>query len=304
MLSYNKSKNLCVRFVMPDARSVCSDENFKFSNYTTYRLGGGARRAYFPRNFAEARAAFDIAKQDGVTHFVLANGSNVLASDSDYGGDVICTRRLSAIVRVDEEHIFCLSGTGVGTILKYCVAHGLGGLEYLAGIPASIGGIVYMNGGAAGRYICSNVKSVRIYNGTDIVLSSDDCQFAYKHSTMQDMDCIILGVLLAVVREDRRETEQKISRVLQLRKNLPAGKSCGCVFKNPEGISAGRLIEQCGLSGIGSGRVFVSPDHCNFIINNGGSAIEVKELIEIVKHTVFLKTSIMLEEEVVCVGDF
>ena len=102
MLSYNKSKNLCVRFVMPDARSVCSYENFKFSNYTTYRLGGGARRAYFPRNFAEARAAFDIAKQDGVTHFVLANGSNVLASDSDYGGDVICTRRLSAIVRVDE----------------------------------------------------------------------------------------------------------------------------------------------------------------------------------------------------------
>lgn len=304
MLSYNKSKNLHGRFVMPDGHSVYCDENFKFSNNTTYRLGGGARRAYFPRNFVEARAAFDIAKQDGVPHFVLANGSNVLASDSGYSGDVICTRRLSAIVRVDEEHIFCLSGTSVGTILKYCVEHDLGGLEYLAGIPASIGGIVYMNGGAAGRYICSNVKSVRIYNGTDVVLSAADCQFAYKHSTMQDMDCIILGILLAVVREDRRETEQKISRVLQLRKNLPAGKSCGCVFKNPEGISAGKLVEQCGLSGIGSGRVFVSPAHCNFIINNGGSAIEVKELIDIVKHTVFLKTSIMLEEEVVCVGDF
>lgn len=304
MLSYNKSKNLHGRFVMPDGQSVYCDENFKFSNNTTYRLGGGARRAYFPRNFVEARAAFDIAKQDGIPHFVLANGSNVLASDSGYSGDVICTRRLSAIARVDEEHIFCLSGTSVGTILKYCVEHDLGGLEYLAGIPASIGGIVYMNGGAAGRYICSNVKSVRIYNGTDVVLSAADCQFAYKHSTMQDMDCIILGVLLAVAREDRRETEQKISRVLQLRKNLPAGKSCGCVFKNPEGISAGKLIERCGLSGIGSGRVFVSPNHCNFIINNGGSAIEVKELIDIVKRTVFLKTSIMLEEEVVCVGDF
>lgn len=304
MLSYNKSKNLHGRFVMPDGQSVYCDENFKFSNNTTYRLGGGARRAYFPRNFVEARAAFDIAKQDGVTHFVLANGSNVLASDSGYSGDVICTRRLSAIVRVDEEHIFCLSGTSVGTILKYCVEHDLGGLEYLAGIPASIGGIVYMNGGAAGRYICSNVKSVRIYNGADVVLSAADCQFAYKHSTMQDMDCIILGVLLAVAREDRRETEQKISRVMQLRKNLPAGKSCGCVFKNPEGISAGKLIERCGLSGIGNGRVFVSPDHCNFIINNGGSAIEVKELIDIVKRTVFLKTSIMLEEEVICVGDF
>ena len=136
--------------------------DFAFSDYTTYGVGGGAAETYFPRTVPETMAVFDSVTERGMNMFVLSQGSNVLASDKGFEGCVVCTRRLRGIVRIDIETIFCLAGTPVSHVLSYCISRGLGGLEYLAGIPAAIGGVAVMNGGAGGRYINTAIKAVRL----------------------------------------------------------------------------------------------------------------------------------------------
>lgn len=304
MLLYNGKRRVDFSDCGKTLNRVWRDDNFTFAKYTTYGVGGGAKSAYFPRNLLEARAVYDKLEDSDENFFILADGSNVLAADSGFDGSVICTRNLCGIARMDKGTIFCLSGTPVGCILKYCKQKSLGGLEYLAGIPASIGGLVYMNGGAGGRYISSNVLAVKIYRGKDYNLTNSNCNFTYKHSTMRNIKCLILGVFLSVFEDSSIDITKKINERLALRKKLPSGRSCGCVFKNLDGVSAGRLIEECGLAGYGTARAFVSRKHCNFIINNGASAGEIKLLIDKVKAVVFQKRNICLEEEVIYVGSF
>lgn len=289
---------------------VIFDENFTFAEHTTYGLGGRARGAFYPRNLPEARAVYDRLTEEGENFVVLAQGSNILAADGGYDGYVICTKKLQGIARINSNTIFCLSGTPVGRILQYCRLNGLGGLEYLAGIPASIGGIACMNGGAGGVYINSNVLSVKLYNGKDYNLSNKNCNYGYKHSTMRDINSLIFGVFLSVLTDLPSNVASRIEQNLRRRSSLPAGRSCGCVFKNPVDkttggrVSAGAIIEECGLKGFGSERAFVSPQHCNFIINRGATAREVRNLIEKVKVLVERQCAITLEEEVVYIGNF
>lgn len=296
--------------------SACRADDFLFSKYTTYGLGGGAREVFFPRNFVEARAVWDYLNpaknycniQSGGAEknkfFILANGSNLLASDRFYDGSVICTKRLCGIVRTGENEIFCAAGTLVSKILSYCLKHGLGGLEYLCGIPATIGGIAYMNGGAGGIYINSNVISVSLYNGKKYNLSNENCKFGYKYSTMRDINALILGVKLSVSTSLPDEVASRIKCYAERRRALPNGRSCGCVFKNPSGVSAGKLIQDCNLAGLKIGGAYVSREHCNFIINDGARAEDVKKLISLVASTVYKNTGIKLQEEVVYIGEF
>ena len=317
MLLYKSGFSYIKKCISGDSANGCKKQDFTFSKHTTYGLGGGAEDVYFPRNFAEARAAYDRMKKSCIGHleknknafecsraFILGNGSNVLAADKKFDGGVLCTKKLSAIFRAGEKCIFCAAGTPVASILKYCINHGLGGLEYLSGIPATIGGIVYMNGGAGGRYINSNVLSVKLYDGKNYNLSNEKCNFGYKYSTMRDINALILGVYLSVVTILPRKEHILINYRSGLRRSLPKGKSCGCVFKNPAGVPAGKLIEECNLAGFSIGGAYVSPDHCNFIINDGATSCDVKKLIRFVADRVFEKFRIMLEEEVVYIGDF
>ena len=318
--------------------TIARDENFTFSKYTTYGAGGGARCAYFPKNFVELRALIEYAVKHNINYFVLGDGSNVLASEEQFDGWVICTRNLRGIIRIKEDKIFCLCGTSLSSLMNYCKEHGFGGLEYLAGIPASVGGAAFMNAGAGGVYIQKNISAVKIFDGKTRNLSKTACEFGYKHSTMRDIKCAILGVFLSVNRQNPAIVSKNIKERLAARSRLPNGRSCGCVFKNiplpnaelshfleklygdkggfvPESMcsagfldgkfySAGRLIDECGLGGLGGSRCFVSPVHCNFIINNGAGSDEVYDLIMRVKHLVKQKSGVCLTEEVVFVGHF
>lgn len=283
---------------------VEKNKAFTFSHYTTYGLGGGAKCAFFPKNLLEARAVYSTLKEREQPFTILGNGSNVLASDDGFDGYVICTSKMRGIIRIDGGTIFCLSGTTVGQLMRYCITHGLGGLEYLAGIPASVGGLACMNGGAGGKYISSNIVSVNVFDGTERNLSNKSCKFAYKQSTMRNINCLILGVFLSVFADLPANVSNLTRFYLSRRSSLPKGRSCGCVFKNPPGLSAGMLIEQCGLAGYGTRRAYVSPRHCNFIINDGASANEIKRIIDDVKNIVYNELQIRLEEEVVFVGRF
>ncbi|MGN0807544.1 MAG: UDP-N-acetylmuramate dehydrogenase [Candidatus Coproplasma sp.] len=278
--------------------------NFSFAENTTYRLGGNAKFAYYPKNIPQAIKAAEECRSCGDETFIIGNGSNVLASDSGFGGAVISTKKLSGIVRLDNNRLFCLAGTPISKLLNYCKSHGLSGVEYLIKIPATVGGAAYMNAGAAGRYFGENIKKVLIYTDKKVYFNKNQCNFTYKHSTMRDINCLILAVVLQLEVKPVAEIEANLNYYSSLRKHLPKGRSCGCVFKNGDNYFAGELIEKAGLKGIRCGNAIVSFEHSNFIINEGDSSNDVKKLIELVKYMVKLKFKVGLEEEVVYIGDF
>lgn len=282
---------------------ILKKDNFNFARNTTYGCGGVARIAYFPDGIVSAKKVYDIASHGNFV--VLGNGSNVLAADSFYDGAVICTRNLSGIYRVSDDILCCLAGTKISKLLNYCIKKGFGGIEYLYGIPATIGGAAYMNAGVRGTYIADNIVKVRLYNGKQFDILHKDCKFSYKHSTMRDIKSLILAVYIKV--SPNCNIDQITNNLLyykDMRKNLPKGKSCGCVFKNFSDVSAGKIIEDCNLAKLSVGNVYVSERHCNFFINHGTAASDVKKLIDIVKQKVYEKTSRILEEEVTYIGEF
>ncbi len=284
-------------------KNIAYEENFSFAKHTTYGLGGNAKIAFFPKTINEATEIFDFVNSNYAKYFILGNGSNVLASDEDYDGAVIHTGFLSDISH-EGTTLTCLSGTSVKKLLDYCILNGLEGLEYLAGIPASIGGLTLMNGGINCTRIESNVTEVLIYDGKSHNLKLEDCKFGNKHSTMCDINAIILSVSLKVTKSTKEKVKNSVNYFLNLRKAQPKGKSCGCVFKNPENISAGRIIDETGLKGLQFGGATVSKAHANFIINESGTAKDVYKLICEVKKRVYERYKEKLEEEVVYIGKF
>lgn len=278
-------------------------DGFIFADHTTYGLGGKANCAYIPKNERQACELIDRFLTEKIDFTILGNGSNILVSDSGFNGSVICTAGLNKIEE-SEGVIYCGAGVKVGKLLSFCKERGLSGLEYLAGIPATIGGIVYMNGGACGRTIGENVKSVTFYDGNLKNYTAKDCLFGNKHSTMRDIKCLILGVELNVYRESGDKIAEKIKNALAARARQPKGKSCGCVFKNYNGHSAGKIIDGCGLKGLREGGAVVSLEHANFIINESATSADVYKLISRVKKLVKERNGADLEEEVIYIGDF
>ncbi len=283
---------------------ILKEDNFSFTENTTYRCGGNARVAYFPETEEQAVAVYDYVADNKIDFVTLGNGSNVLASDKFFDGAVISTKNFTGIKRTDRGTIVCLAGTTVGSILSFCITNGFGGLEYLAGIPATIGGLAYMNGGADEKYIERNVVNVRLYDGKISELSNKNCHFGHKYSTMRDINGLILSVELKITQKSSEEIIDDIKRRVRQRGSLPTGASCGCVFKNPNNTSAGKLIDEAGLKGLKLGGAAVSERHANFIINYGNRASDVRKLIEEVRRKVFERTGIFLEEEVIYIGDF
>ena len=252
--------------------------------------------------------AFSRLLKSGKRFCVLGGGSNVLAQDGFYDGYVLSTSRiksLSARVSGEDVALNVSCGVKVAEVLAFCLKEGYSGLEFLAGIPASMGGVLYMNAGAGGEYIESRVLSVRLSDGEKVrVLSREECNFTYKHSTMRDINCLILGAELALKHASDKIVAANIKKRLSERGVLPRGKSCGCVFENYCGVSAGRLIEDAGLKGAHMGSAFISEKHANFIINEGKASSDVYALIQQAKREVYNKFGITLREEVCYIGDF
>lgn len=285
-------------------KNVYTERNFSFAENTTYGCGGTAEIAYFPESIRQTVAVYDYLKDSGQKFITLGNGSNVLASDKFYDGAVISTKRLTGVIRTGEDTVFCRAGTSVAALLKYCITNGLTGIEFLAGIPATCGGLVFMNGGAGGKFIGDKILSVKFYDGKMHDFSNNCCKFGHKYSIMRDINGIILGFTLKLDRSDSETVRENISNYLKKRANQPKGKSCGCVFKNIGEISAGKIIDEAGLKGLTIGGAQVSLQHANFIINSGKNSSDVYALIHEVKRRVLENTGISLDEEVVYIGDF
>ena len=278
---------------------------FPFRQFTTVGIGGDAPLAFFPRDFSTMIEIVSYCRKEQIPFFVLGRGSNVLTSDAGFDGVVLCTHELDQ-VQVCDGWVDAYCGANIGKMLSEVAKRGMGGLAFLAGIPASLGGAIYMNAGACGTYIESVVTEVTIFDGGGLQkIDVSECNYSYKRSRFMWSNEIILGARLRLQKTGKEKALREIRDSLRARAQLPTGKSLGCVFMNPDQVSAGYLIERSGLKGVCCGDAKISEEHANFIVNMGhATAEEYKKLIQMIKERVFSETGVVLREEIRYIGEF
>ncbi len=237
-------------------------------------------------------------------HRFLGGGSNVLLPDGELPWVVLQLARQDPEVRFEGNNVFVDCAADLGRTVTTCAKHDLGGMEGLIGVPGSIGGALRMNAGAYGMQIGTYVREVKIYRaatGQIETLRGSEINFEYRHTSFAPDD-IMLTVRLELPSKSYSEILQGIRICNEKRRaSQPLNqKSAGCIFKNPPGGSAGRMIDELGLKGHSVGDARVSDRHANFFINAGhASQSDMLALIADVRRRVREKYGIELEEEVI-----
>src|SRR5665213_1486211 len=277
-------------------------ENVPLAPRTWYKIGGPARWFIQPRNVEDLQAAAARCVENEIPIFVLGLGANLLVSDAGVNG---------AVFKLDEEHwrrvkfdgnlMEVGAGADMQKLILRAVRQGLAGIECLAGIPGTMGGGVRMNAGGKFGDIGAVVTTVSVMDaeGTVFERTKDDLVFDYRSTNI--FAPFILGATLELAEEDPERIMQKTKEIWMFKRNSQPlnTKSCGCIFKNPRGLSAGALIDQAGLKGMRVGGAEVSAKHANFIIAHPGClADDVLKLVKIIREKVYEKNQLVLESEV------
>ena len=271
---------------------------FTFADHTSIGCGGYARAAFYPKTVEGLGVLLTKLNLDKIPFYVVGNMTNVLPPDGESRRAFVCMNKLKNFRNANG--VYASAGVTSAELLRFCKSSLKTGAEFLEGIPCTLGGALYMNAGVKGGYIGDVVESVTVLeNGKLRELKHKDCAFSYKHSAFMDLEAVIIGAKLRLKNATIEEIENETEKYRARRAHLPKGRSMGCVFKNPDGITAGELIEGTGLKGFRVGGAKVSETHANFIINdNGATSAQVRTLIGIVKNAVFAQYKIRLEEEI------
>ena len=275
-----------------------TEKRFDFSLRSTVGVGGIAPMAVYPDTEEKLVKLLRNFENEGVSYHVLGNLSNVLPPDGVSKRVVVCTKLLKGISV--EKGFYAEAGVVSGALISAMKTYELSGAEFLSGIPCTLGGALYMNAGVAGFYLSDIVESVRVYRRGEVIeLSQKDCGYGYKTSVFMQNGDVILGARLSLRSASESEITANLKAFKERRQHLPKGKSMGCVFKNPQGYTAGKLIEGAGLKGLRMGDAYVSLEHANFIINDkNATAKQIKGLIGLIKNAVYAQYKIKLEEEI------
>jgi UDP-N-acetylmuramate dehydrogenase len=288
-------------------------ENAALAQYTYYRIGGPADLFAFPKTEADLQWLARGIQATGTPYFILGAGSNILVSDRGFRGLVIKVGRIDlGIEWIEPNQIRTGSGVAISTLLRKCAQEGWGGLEFLTGVPGSIGGVVVMNAGTHLGEAQGAVKSVDTLNmktGERKSFSGEELKFQYRKNLFLPEHTVVLSAHWRVRKELPGTVRSKLDETLARRKaTQPIDyPSCGSVFKNPKssGKSAWEVVDSLGLRGHRIGNAQISEKHSNFIVNLGGAqASDVKGLIDLVKSRAVAEQGITLEEEVMYVGQF
>ena len=240
----------------------------------------------------------------GVEHRFLGGGSNVLIADGELPWVVIQLSGKTPDVKIEGHSVLVEATADLGRTVTLCAKNDLGGMEGLIGVPGSIGGALRMNAGAYGTQIGTFVREVEVYrdeSGEIETLRDEQISFEYRHTSFAPDD-IMMRVRLELPRKPYAEIVRDIRASNEKRRaSQPLNqKSAGCIFKNPPGGSAGRMIDGLGLKGFAVGDARVSDRHANFFINAGqATARDMLALIASVRDRVRAAHGVTLEEEVV-----
>ncbi len=291
-------------------RRLCRDVRLDepLARHVSFRIGGPAEVLVIPRTLEELRAVLRFLYGEGERFVVLGRGSNVLVSDRRVRGVVVKIGHGLDRVRWDGTAVIAEAGAGLPSLAYGASRRGLGGLEFAAGIPGSVGGGVVMNAGAHGHCLAEVVDWVRVMTPKgERVWESEALGFGYRTSRLQQEEAVVLEVSMRLRPEDPTTVRARMEEWLRHRAcTQPLGPpSSGCIFRNPPGEAAGRLIDLAGCKGLRVGNVRVSTLHANYILNEGGGRAEdVLRLVEMVRDRVWQTFGVVLELEVQLVGEF
>jgi UDP-N-acetylmuramate dehydrogenase len=245
-----------------------------------------------------------LLEEHQIAHKFLGGGSNLLVIDGDLPFVVLQLGQPRPDVVIEGETAYVDAAADLGKTVTFCAKNNLGGMEGLIGVPGTVGGALRMNAGAYGTQIGSYVREVKVYRAATHeieILKGPEISFEYRHTSFAPDD-MMLAVTLQLPSKPYQEILQGIRICNEKRRaSQPLGqKSAGCIFKNPSGASAGRMIDELGLKGFSVGDARVSGRHANFFVNSGGaSAADMLRLIADVRRRVEHAYGVTLENEVV-----
>lgn len=276
-----------------------TEESFRL--HTTFGIGGKIAIYVEVEKSSDMLALVRFAGRVGIKHFILGQGSNLLASDKFH--DLLVIKNNITDIRVRGDKIVCGAGVSLVKLNNVAMEHSLSGLEWSYGIPGGVGGAVKMNCGSFGGEMRDVVCSVYYFDGERLrKKSGENLDFSYRHSFFSDKNCVILKVVFKLKFGEKNEIERLSFDILKRRRTAQPHnyKSAGSVFKRPPNTFAPVLIERAGLKGLSRGGAEISTKHCGFVINKSGKAKfdDVFWIICKIKETVFKKYDIMLVEEI------
>lgn len=277
-------------------------ENVDIATLTTYRTGGIAKIVVHPLNEKKLLLLLKTLKKEKINFKVLGNGSNTLFSDDFYDGVIIKLDSLSEI-KFTRNKVFVEAGASLIRVANMAVKKSLSGLEFATGIPGTIGGAIYMNAGAYKRDMGYIVESIKVITPKFeiITMTNRELNFHYRTSFLQqNKGYICISAILKLQKGDKKEMQEIVKDRMQRRMESQPLEypSAGSVFRNPEGLFAGKLIEDLGYKGLQKGGAKISEKHSNFIINyNHATSKDIKDLIDFIKEEVKEKYNIDLKVE-------
>ncbi len=274
---------------------------------TTLRVGGPADLYVEPASESDLAQVVRFCAERSIPWFVLGRGSNLLVKDGGFRGLVISLSQLAFTgIKVVNAYLHCGAGARLKAIAHAARQSNLSGLEFMEGIPGSLGGGLRMNAGAMGRALSDVLERVRVMNTQGVIkdLRTAELEISYR-------SCRSLGAQIAVSAilqgkpEGREEIDSRMDEFSRKRwASQPAAPSAGCIFKNPTSVPAGKLIDELGLKGAHVGKARVSAEHGNFIVNDGGAtARDILDLIELIRSRARQERGLELETEVEILGE-
>lgn len=258
-------------------------DNESLSKYTTYNVGGIAKYIVYPSSIDKLIELVILLRENNIKYKVIGNGSNLVFSSKVFDGVIIKLNYLNKVIY--EDNILTVEcGYPAIKLALETANKGFSGLEFASGIPGVIGGLTYMNAGAYNKDMASIIEEVKVLdeNNNIITIPNKDMNFSYRYSILKEKDWIVLSVKLKLEYGSKEESlalieDRKRRRIESQPLNYP---SAGSVFRNPEGLSSWKLIDDLGLKGYSIGGASVSTKHANFIINeNNATAEDIRELI-------------------------
>ena len=276
------------------------------ARHTSFGLGGPADLFVEPTDPSTFRECADYLAEAGVPVTLMGRGTNVLVRSGGIEGAVMTGMKAFTTLTPTDSGARAGGGVGLPRLLSFCAEHGLSGLEGLSGIPGSAGGAVATNAGSFGVSVGDRLTGITVSKpgGSSSFVPRDELQIAYRTAGLSP-ETLIEEIELALDPGEPADIRAAQQETLERKwKSQPSGMRCaGCVFKNPEGAAAGKLIDEAGLKGLRVGGAVVSDLHANFILNDRGATSEdVEELIEIVRERVAASAGVTLELEIEVVG--
>ena len=276
-------------------------KNCDLSHYSTFKIGGKTRCAWFPQSEQE----FILLLKNIENPIAIGSGSNILFSSDFIDKDIIITSNLDKY-NIDNNILTVEAGVKGAQIAQVLVEKGLSGLEFLIGFPARFGGAIAQNASAQGQKISDTFINAKVFNLDTKelkIIEKTDMEFDYRFSRLKKYNEFLISANFELQKSTKELVQKRINGNIEFRKshqpmlNLP---NIGSIFKNPEGYSAGKLLDVCGFKGEKENDAIVWQNHANFILNSGNaSSIDVLRLMTKMKKVVIDKLGINLKPEII-----